>query len=106
MNSALAALLILCCSPADGGQSPRWEVKLAAAGLESFARGPGALWTVQQGVVFLTAEKILLYQINRTAEQARLAPRGSSGGAGNFFLNIRVFNAQDGKVIRSMDLPT
>jgi len=41
--------------------------------------------------------------VNRTTEQARLAPRGATGGAGNFFLNMRVLNAQDGRLIRSLD---
>src|SRR5215469_3296128 len=99
MNSWLAALVLLFGSPAGGEKSPRWEMKLKSAGLSSFERGPGALWTIQQGVLFLTPEKILLYQVNRTAERAKLAPRGSSGGAGNFFLNIRLLNAQDGKVV-------
>jgi hypothetical protein len=106
MNPWLAALVLLLCSPASGEKPARWEMKLKSAGLSSFERGTGALWTIQQGVLFLTPERILLYQVNRTAEQAKLAPRGSGGGAGNFFLNIRVLNAQDGQVVRSLDLPT
>jgi hypothetical protein len=99
-------MLLLLFSPGSGETTPRWQTKLTSAGLSSFERGPGSLWTIQQGILFLTPERILLYQVNRTAEQAKLAPRGSSGGAGNFFLNIRVFNVQDGRMVRSLDLPT
>jgi len=106
MSSWLVALVFLFCSTAGEDTSPRWETKLKTAGLSSFERGPGSLWTLQQGILFLTPEKILLYQVNRTAEQAKLAPRGSTGGAGNFFLNIRLLNAQDGKAVHALDLPT
>jgi hypothetical protein len=106
MSVWLAALWLVFCSAAPGDPALRWETKLKAAGLSSFERGPGSLWTIQQGILFLTPERILLYQVNRTAEQAKLAPRGSSGGSGNFFLNIRVLNAQDGRVVHSLDLPT
>jgi len=106
MSSWLVALVCLLWSMGAKETSPRWETKLKTAGLSSFERGPGSLWTIQQGILFLTPEKILLYQVNRTVEQAKLAPRGSTGGAGNFFLNIRVLNAQDGKAVHALDLTT
>src|SRR6516162_2338801 len=97
MSFWLAALLLLFCSPAGGEPAPRWETKLKSAGLSTFERGPGSLWMIQQGILFLTPERILLYQVNRTAKQAKWVRRESSGGAGNFFLNFKVLNAQNGR---------
>jgi hypothetical protein len=98
--------LLLIGSFAKAPQSLRWETTLEKHGLQSFDRNSRVPWMNSQGVLFLTPEKVLIYQVNRTAERARLAPRGSSGGAGNFFLNVRVLEVQDGRLIKSMDLPT
>lgn len=100
------ALLLFLLHAASVAESPRWEFGLEKNGLQSFDREVTALWMKQQGVLFLTPDKVLLYQVNRTATQAMLAPRGASGGAGNFFLALRVLSAQDGRLIRSMNLPT
>jgi hypothetical protein len=106
MRAWVSALLLVCCPVWTLAKSPRWHTSLEQLGLQSFDREVAALWMNQQGVVFLTPEKVLVYQVNRTQEQAKLAPRGATGGAGNFFLNIRVLNAQDGRVLKSLDLPT
>jgi len=98
--------LLLLGSFAKEPKSLRWETTLEKHGLQSFDRNIRVPWMNSQGVLFLTPEKVLIYQVNRTDERARLAPRGSSGGAGNFFLNVRVLQAQDGPLINSMDLPT
>jgi len=87
-------------------KSLRWEITLEKHGLQSFDRNIRVPWMNSQGVLFLTQEKVLIYQVNRAAERARLAPRGSSGGAGNFFLSVRILQAQDGRIIKSLDLPT
>jgi hypothetical protein len=87
-------------------KSLRWEINLQQPGLENFDRDEHRLWMEQQGVLFLTPEKILIYQVNRTAEPARLAHKGESGGAGNFWLNIRVLQVQDGRLIKSMNIVT
>jgi hypothetical protein len=98
--------LLLIGSFAKDPKSLRWESTLEKHGLQSFDRNIRVPWMNSQGVLFLTPEKVLIYQVNRTAARARLAPRGSSGGAGNFFLNVRVLQAQDGRIIKSMDLST
>lgn len=86
---------------------PLWKINLEQnQGLQSFDREVGALWMNQQGVLFLTPDRILAYQVNRSPARARLAPRSASGGAGNFVLNIRVLSVQDGRLIKSLDLPT
>src|SRR5262249_36714118 len=102
----LAALWLLLLNAAGFSESPRWEFSLEKAGLQSFDRQATAVWMNQQGVLFLTPEWILVYQVNRTAAQAALAPRGATGGAGNFFLSLKVLSAKDGRVIKSMNLPT
>jgi hypothetical protein len=102
------SLLLLVCAPLWGvSKSARWKVSLVQSlGLQSFDREASAVWMNQQGVLFLTPDQVLVYQVNRSAEQAKLAPRGAGGGAGNFFLNIRVLSVQDGHLIKSLDLPT
>jgi hypothetical protein len=106
MRAWVSALLLVCCPAWMSAKTPRWQTSLEQLGLQSFDREVAALWMNQQGVVFLTSDKVLVYQVNRTQEQAQLAPRGATGGAGNFFLNLRVLNAQDGRPLKSLDLPT
>jgi hypothetical protein len=60
----------------------------------------------QQGLVFLTPDRLLIYQVNPASTRVKLAPRGSSGGAGNFVLILKVLNAQDGNVLQSLELTT
>src|SRR5262249_35732785 len=101
-----AALWLLLLAAAGVAESPRWEFSLEKAGLQTFDRQVTAVWMNQQGVLFLTPDWVLVYQVNRTAAQAALAPRGATGGAGNFFLSLKVLSAKDGRVIKSMNLPT
>ncbi|HEY6306724.1 MAG TPA: hypothetical protein VI488_09755 [Candidatus Angelobacter sp.] len=101
-------LLILTSGPLPGASSSsRWKINLEQShGLQSFDREISAFWMIQQGVLFLTPDRVLAYQVNRTQEQVRLAPRDASGGAGNFVLNIKVLSVQDGHLIKSLNLPT
>lgn len=101
------SLLILICAPLEGASNlPRWKISLEKnQGLESFDREITSLWMNQQGVVFLTPDLVVAYQVNRSWE-AKLGPRDLSGGAGNFVLNIKVLSVQDGHLIRSLDLRT
>ncbi len=101
------SLLLLVCAPLGvaSGQA-RWKINLEQSqGLQSFDREVDSLWMNQQGVLFLTPDQLVAYQVNRT-RQAKLAPRDQSGGGGNFVLNIKVLSVQDGHLIRSLDLPT
>jgi hypothetical protein len=103
----VSALLLVCCPAWMAAKTARWQSNLERSyGLESFDRVVSAFWMSQQGMVFLTPDEVLLYQVNRTTEQVKLAPRGATGGAGNFFLNIRVLNAQNGRLIHSLEIPT
>jgi hypothetical protein len=104
MKHAVMALLV--CAPAWSAQAPRWETNLQAYRLQSFDRQASAPWTNQQGILFLEPDKIVLYQVNRKQELAKLGPRGAGGGAGNFLLNIKVLSADDGRILRSIDVPT
>jgi hypothetical protein len=60
----------------------------------------------QQGVIFLSSGELLLYQVNPASQQAKLAPRGVSGGAGNLVLNIKLLRPEDGRLINSISLVT
>jgi hypothetical protein len=105
--TTLGAMLLLCWPLCAAVTPPRWESNLEKRyALENFNRASDAAWMKQQGVIFLTPEKILLYQVKRNPERPKLASRGPSGGAGNFMLNIRVLSAHDGRVLNSMDLTT
>jgi len=103
------ALLCLCWPGYSRAQSaePKWRVDLRERyEFQAFDRTINFRWTLHQDVLFISPDRVLVYQVNRTRGPARLAPRDASGGAGNFTLEIRVLNAQDGKEIKSMDLPT
>ncbi|MGZ4875246.1 MAG: hypothetical protein ACXV5R_08760, partial [Candidatus Angelobacter sp.] len=56
--------------------------------------------------LFISPERILVYQVNRSRGAAKLAARDASGGSGNFILEIKVLNAQDGSEVKSLQLPT
>jgi hypothetical protein len=100
------ALLAIALGLSAVGQAPGWNVQLETIGLQRFDRDPVMVWLNQQGVVFLGSDRLLVYQVGRTPERARLGPRDANGGAGNFLLNIKVLSSQDGHLIRSMSLVT
>lgn len=101
-------VLLLMCAPLGGASNPsRWKINLERSqGLQRFDREVSALWMTQQGVLFLTPEQVLVYQVNRAAQPPTLAPRDASGGAGHFLLKIKLLSIQDGHLIKSLDLPT
>jgi hypothetical protein len=102
-------LLCLCwpaCGPAQSAE-PMWKLNFTQKfGLQAFDRTINFRWTLHQGVLFLSPERILIYQVNRSRRPAKLSQRDASGGSGNFILQIKVLNAQDGSEIKSMELPT
>jgi hypothetical protein len=57
-------------------------------------------------VIFISPERVLVYQVNRSRGATRLASRDASGGSGNFILQIKVLDAKDGSEVKSFDLPT
>lgn len=72
----------------------------------NFDRELARNWSSQQGVVFLTPEEIAVYQVNKRHRSARLGARDTSGGAGNFFLDVKIFDVHDGHLLNSLQLPT
>jgi len=106
LSLSFVALLVFC-NISHAATPPRWESNIEKRyGLQNFDREVRSLWMKQQGVVFLTPEKLLLYQVNPTSQDVKLAPRGSSGGAGNFLLVIKILNAEGGQVLNSVSLVT
>jgi hypothetical protein len=61
---------------------------------------------LHQGVIFVSPERVLVYQVNRSRGPATLAARDASGGSGNFLLDIRAVSARDGSDVKSLTLPT
>src|SRR5438874_292244 len=86
---------------------PRWATNLTEAhGFQPFDRPTQLLWSKQQGIVFITPDRLAVYQVNELRSPAPLAKRDGSGGAGNFVLNLKILDAHDGREIKSMRFPT
>ena len=98
----------------EPGQAPlitnpqqRWSVELNdKSGYESFDRETSPMWMRQQDVRFITADEIAVYQVRHGEQQSSLVERDSSGGGGNFYLQLGIFSARDGHPIKSLRLPT
>jgi len=108
MWQKLAALLCACCTFA-GAQSaqPKWKVDLTQRySFQAFDRTINFYWTLHQGIIFISPERLLVYQVNRLRAASKLAPHDASGGSGNFILEIKILNAADGTEIKSLQLPT
>jgi hypothetical protein len=110
---AIVLLALAFALPARGGDAktvdaaPRWEVNLqTGSGLRPFAAEFTHPWSKQQNVVFLSPERVAVYQVNELRVPANLGKRDSSGGAGNFFMDVRIFDTRDGHMIRSLRLRT
>src|SRR5262249_10339043 len=100
--------MVLSCWPlANAATPPRWEADIENRyDFQNFDRPIRDLRMKQQGLVFLSPERLLIYQVNPASARVKLAPRGSSGGAGNFVLTLKVLNARDGNVLHSLELTT
>src|SRR5438309_12110171 len=86
---------------------PKWKVDLTEKyGFQAFDRTINFRWTLHQGLLFISPERLLVYQVNHSRGATKLAPRDASGGSGNFILEIKVLNAADGSEIKSLQLPT
>jgi hypothetical protein len=94
-------------NPNANAPEPRWKIDLKDRfNFEAFDRAITFRWTLQQNVDFLSDDKVLVYQVNRSRAPVKLAPRDASGGSGNFILDIRVLSAQDGHEIKALRLTT
>lgn len=84
----------------------RWTANLTEDfGFERFDREINKNWLPYQGVVFLSPERIAVYQLNRKPERIKLSPRNDSGGAGNFYLQVEILDVGDGHEIGRLELP-
>jgi hypothetical protein len=103
------ALLSLCWAVRGVAENPgpTWKVDIRERfQFQAFDRTINFRWTLHQGVLFISPERILVYQVNRSRGLAKLSARDASGGGGNFVLDMRVLNARDGSEIKSIQLPT
>jgi hypothetical protein len=109
LRFAGVSALFLAAMPAllQGGPQPVWTLNIEETlALRSFESQMNLTWSKQQDVVFLTPERVLLYQVNQLREPARLAGRDANGGGGNFFLEIRILDVRDGRLVKTHRLPT
>jgi hypothetical protein len=109
----IALLVAALSSPARAGDPaaqsavPRWTVNLSEQwGLRPFHIDFRLSWSRQQSVVFLSPQRAAVYQVNERSSPADLAGRDVSGGGGNFFLDVRVFDVQDGHAVKAFRMPT
>jgi hypothetical protein len=86
---------------------PRWSVDLSNQwGLRPFQVDFKRAWTRQQNVVFLSPQRLAVYQVNELKAPADLTGRDVTGGGGNFFLEVRVFDVVDGHAVKAFRLRT
>lgn len=108
----LALALSSVCLPRVDAQSdiertPLWTMNLSQQwGLRPFETDIRLTWTRQQGVTFITPQRLVVYQVNELKTPAALAGRDASGGGGNFLLEARVFDVQDGHVLKTFSMRT
>ena len=90
-GSALPCVAV--CASAQSAQA-KWKIDLTEKyGFQAFDRTINFRWTLHQGVLFISSERLLVYQVNRSRATTKLAARDASGGSGNFILEIKVLNA-------------
>ena len=93
--------------PPHASTEPSWKIDLKDKfNFEAFDRSISFRWTMHQDVVFLSPDKVLVYQVNRSRKPVALGPRDASGGSGNFILEMRVLSAIDGHEIKAISLIT
>ena len=85
---------------------PLWTANLSEDyGFQRFDRDIRTNWVGNQGLAFLSAERIAVYQVNQKPERVKLGPRDASGGAGNFYLQVEILDSRDGHEIAQLRLP-
>jgi len=105
--SLVAALGLYSAGALAEGPQPRWKVDLLQRyEFQAFDRTISYRWALYQDVLFLSPDRIIVYQVNRSRAPVRLAGRDATGGAGNFVLDVRVLDATTGRDIKSLQLPT
>lgn len=105
----ILVLFCFCWSLCVAAQTlePAWKINITEKyGLQAFDRTINFRWTLHQGVIFISPERVLVYQVNRLRSPVKLSGRDASGGSGNFTLQIKVLDAKDGSEVKSFDLPT
>jgi hypothetical protein len=104
----LIGLLLFGASaePVSPPGEPLWTANLAQEyGFQRFDREINKNWLAQQGLVFLSPERVAIYQLNQKPERVKLSPRDASGGAGNFYLQVEILDIHDGHEIARLRLP-
>jgi len=104
---ALALLSVFALAGTTTPPRELWEIKLTGeGGIQRFNRSGNGIWITQEGLVFISADRVLIYQVNRTPKRTVLAQRDPSGGTGSFLLEARIFDARTGKEIKRMQFLT
>jgi hypothetical protein len=104
---AMALLCLLTLARATSLAQELWKMNPTGEnGIESFNRAGTGIWVSQQGLIFISSDRLVIYQVNRNAKHTGLAQRDASGGSGNFLLLARVLDARTGREISRMQFQT
>src|SRR5215470_4355828 len=107
LTAGLLAALGLAADSSGAEGTPRWTENLSERwGLRPFQIDIRRTWTRQQGVVFISPQRIAVYQVNQLKAPADLSGRDASGGGGNFRLEVRVFDVQGGHIVKAFRMRT
>jgi hypothetical protein len=83
-----------------------WAANLTTQyGFQKFDREINRNWLAQQGLAFLSPERIVVYQVNQKPQRMPLAARDITGGAGNFYIQLEILDVRDGHEVAHLQLP-
>src|SRR5579864_3538796 len=109
MRRAFLGIVLILLTGAGFAKSAHqlWETKLEGdGGILSFDRAAPGFWSHEQGIVFLSPDRLLVYLVNRSKDPAPLAERNASEGSGNYHLIAVVFEVRTGKEIKRLQFAT
>jgi hypothetical protein len=86
---------------------PCWSKNLKESdGFRNFDQQGDRPWQSQQGIRFIAADRLAVYQVEEQQQQGPLQPRDASGGAGRFHLRIAFLQASDGRELKTLAVQT
>jgi hypothetical protein len=102
----LSALLAGRAGVPASSNPNQWSKSLDEShGFRRFDKQGSLLWQRQQGIRYIAADRLAIYQVQEQ-QPGVLKPRDASGGAGRFHLRVAFLNAHDGRQLKTLDVQT